>query len=275
MNDKQNLHEDEIDLRELIKVVLKRKKFILGLFFASIIITTVFSFLIPKTYETKVVISSGSLGDEIISFTSTVEIITGDAIIQEIIDKLKIDQPINRLRENISVEQVKDSNSIMVKVHAQYPDLSKKICESITNSYLDDVKKLYSKRKEIYEERLGAVNEYKTQAQSDIAQTEASVRSIIAPEMTVSPEEISKNILLKSIYTAQSKNLADLEKQEMDIKLVLANAKDFKVINRFEPERVKSKIKFNITLACILSLMLGIFLAFFMEFWQKGNLKTP
>lgn len=271
MDDNQNPHEDEIDLRELINVIIKRKKFILGLFFASIIITTVFSFLIPKTYETKAVISSGSFGDEIISFGSTVEIITGDAIIQETIDRLKIDQPISRLRGNISVEQVKDSNSIMVKVHAQYPDLSKKIYESIANSYLDDVKKLYSKRKEIYEEYLVAINEYKTQVQSGIAQLEASICSIIAPEVTVSPEDIAINILLKSTHTEQLKKIADLEKQEMDIKLVLANAKDFKVINRFEPERIKSKIKLNITLAGILSLMLGVFIAFFMEFWQKSK----
>jgi len=56
MNDNQNLHEDEIDLRELMNVIVKRKKFILGLFFASVVITAVISFLTPKVYNLSMVL---------------------------------------------------------------------------------------------------------------------------------------------------------------------------------------------------------------------------
>ena len=62
MNDNQNLHEDEIDLRELINVIVKRKKFILGLFFASVVITAVISFLTPKVYQLSMVLESPTTG---------------------------------------------------------------------------------------------------------------------------------------------------------------------------------------------------------------------
>jgi len=43
-------YEDEINLMDYVKVILKRKRLILGLFFGAAIAAGVFSFLMPKAY---------------------------------------------------------------------------------------------------------------------------------------------------------------------------------------------------------------------------------
>ena len=53
----QQICEDEIDLRELINVIIKRKKLILGLFLASVVIAGALSFLAPKIYTVSMLIA--------------------------------------------------------------------------------------------------------------------------------------------------------------------------------------------------------------------------
>ncbi len=49
-----NMEEKEIDLRDYVKVIWKRKKIILGVFFIAVIISAVVSLLLPKVYEASV-----------------------------------------------------------------------------------------------------------------------------------------------------------------------------------------------------------------------------
>ncbi|TRZ96011.1 hypothetical protein D4R78_01740 [bacterium] len=56
MNTQQPPVEDEIDLRDYINVIIKRKKIILTIFFVSVLTTAIISFLQPKTYKASVYI---------------------------------------------------------------------------------------------------------------------------------------------------------------------------------------------------------------------------
>ena len=95
---------------------------------------------------------------------------------------------------------------------------------------------------------------------SNIFQSDASLRSI----------------LLQNTLPNYESNLTMLRNQRNELKLLLADAKDFKV---FDPSiRPKYPIgpnkKLNVAVAGILSLMLGVFLAFFMEYWEKPRIKS-
>lgn len=52
----QETHEDEIDLRDYINVIIKRKKVIFTVFSVAVITTIIFSFLTPKVYEVSMII---------------------------------------------------------------------------------------------------------------------------------------------------------------------------------------------------------------------------
>ena len=57
----QNYAEDEINLRDYINTILKRKKLILSVFFVAVVTTAVVSFLMPKVYEVSMLIEPGNL----------------------------------------------------------------------------------------------------------------------------------------------------------------------------------------------------------------------
>ena len=46
-----NIYEDEIDLRDYIQVIIKRRKLIIGIFLVAVIAATVISLLLPKVYQ--------------------------------------------------------------------------------------------------------------------------------------------------------------------------------------------------------------------------------
>ncbi|MFN3699321.1 MAG: Wzz/FepE/Etk N-terminal domain-containing protein [Dictyoglomus sp.] len=55
---------DEIDLHEIWKTIVKRKKLILVLFIFSIILTFVISLFMPKVYVGKIILQIGSVYSE-------------------------------------------------------------------------------------------------------------------------------------------------------------------------------------------------------------------
>ncbi len=86
------LEEDEIDLMDYIKVILKRKTFILALFLTAVITAGIFSFLLPKVYKIEVVLKVGQVvGSQIESPAQLVEKISRGVYGEY--PKLKADNP--------------------------------------------------------------------------------------------------------------------------------------------------------------------------------------
>lgn len=74
------MEEQEIDLRDYINVILKRKWIIIGIFFVSVITTIVVNLRLPKVYETNMIIENGLLDGEIIKKAEGRELITSSKI---------------------------------------------------------------------------------------------------------------------------------------------------------------------------------------------------
>jgi len=109
MNTQQPPIEDEINLRDYINVIIKRKKIILTVFFVSIITTAVFSLMMPKVYQAttlimivpsriQVALSSSQVssldGQQKTgtgnSLSTHKELLKSDVVLERIIDKLKL-----------------------------------------------------------------------------------------------------------------------------------------------------------------------------------------
>ncbi|MDA2921973.1 Wzz/FepE/Etk N-terminal domain-containing protein [Patescibacteria group bacterium AH-259-L07] len=91
-NQKQSQYEEEIDLRDYINVLLKRKKEILAIFFVVVILTAVISLIMPKTFETKSLLKVGQIqGKNIESIGQTTATVLSLANLEKIGRKLGID----------------------------------------------------------------------------------------------------------------------------------------------------------------------------------------
>jgi len=153
------MDEQEVDLRDYINVLLKRKKLIIGITLAAIIIAGILSyFVLPKVYE-----ASGSLlvnpkeatvnltsPEQLLSPLSYLpqisvatykEIVKSKDIEKKVFDELDLSSPphnftLSGLDRMIKVEN--PANTTLIKVFVQYKDpvLAQKIAKNILNETL-------------------------------------------------------------------------------------------------------------------------------------------
>jgi uncharacterized protein involved in exopolysaccharide biosynthesis len=142
----KQVQEDEIDLRDYINVIIKKKKLILGIFLASVIFTAIISFLMPKIYDISMLIEPSVLGvtdgGSILYLDSPENIkakIENKVFELKIIKGLDLYPKINAL--NLKVSQPADSSLIKVNVEKQAKDI--KLGIKILNQLFVELSNVY------------------------------------------------------------------------------------------------------------------------------------
>jgi len=148
------MQEEEIDLREYINVLLKRKGIIITIFLIAIITAALVSyFVLQPVYEANVVITvskpkiKNSLVDEI-SLEGYKSLIKDIEIEEELIRKLNLDKPPVEvtpydLERMIAIELPKGTNLIKMNLQASNPKLTKDIINTWATLFVEKNKKLY------------------------------------------------------------------------------------------------------------------------------------
>ncbi|MCK4241744.1 MAG: hypothetical protein KAX30_08990, partial [Candidatus Atribacteria bacterium] len=113
------IQEEEIDLREYINVLLKRKGIIILIFLIAVITATIVSYFIPipPVYQSSIVFSIAQIDNSpIVNITESLEIIKSDIILNETIKKIESEMKISTkgLRSLINTESIEDTNFIKV-----------------------------------------------------------------------------------------------------------------------------------------------------------------
>ena len=274
----QKYAEDEIDLRDYIKVILKRKKLILTVFFVTVITTAVVSLCMPKVYESASMIQVGSIDELLMKKEEVREILLAQNLLAPIIKELNLDIDAKQLKENIKIEDTKGTNSLKIKVQYPNSDMVVKINKGIVSSFV-------SSGQGIYQERIGLINErLKELQEEEIKNTEEDigrVKSLIS-EMAgstgishgISQKEISlRIILLQNTLPNYQSHLYTLKNRRNQLKVLLSKAEEFKIVDSpIEPKYpIKPKKRRMVAISIIISLIVGVFLAFFMEYWQASK----
>ena len=148
------IQEEEIDLREYINVLLKRKGIIILIFLITVITAVIVSyFVLQPVYEAGVVITvsepkiKNSLVVEI-SLEDYKNLIKDIEIEEELIRKLNLDKPPIEvtpydLERMITIELPKDTNLIKINLQASDPKLTKDIINTWATLFVEKNKKLY------------------------------------------------------------------------------------------------------------------------------------
>ncbi len=148
------IQEEEIDLREYIEVLLKRKGIIILIFLIAVITAALVSYFVLKpVYEANVVIAvskpkiKSSLVDEI-SLEGYKSLIKDIEIEEELIQKLNLDKPPIEvtpydLERMINIELPKGANLIKMNLQASNPKLTQDIINTWATLFVEKNKKLY------------------------------------------------------------------------------------------------------------------------------------
>lgn len=132
-------YDDEIELRDLIRPLWRRRWLITAIFVAAVVTAAVLSYLMAPVYQMHTLVSLGRFDTPIYASPGPArEIILSDDFIREVVDDLKLDIPRERYRafkETIKVEAVKDTNMLKISVETTDRAEGKAILEQVFQNF--------------------------------------------------------------------------------------------------------------------------------------------
>ncbi len=273
MENQQYAQEEEIDLREYINVIIKRKKLILAIFLVSVFTAAIVSLMMPKVYEITSIVQLGSVNEPLIKNEEAKAIMLNQNLLLSIINELNLKMGVEGLQKAIKISDLAGTNLLKIKITYPGIDTAIKINDAIVNPLITQGQSLYQERLAIINERLKELDLEIKNAEGDISRTQTLI-SGLPNANNISQSDVSlRIILLQNTLPNYESNLTALRNQRNGLKFSLANAKDFKIFDQpIKPKNpVGPKKKQNVLIAGMLSLMFGVFLAFVLEFWQKSK----
>ena len=167
------MEEQEVDLRDYIRVIKKRKKTILLLFLIAVVASAVVSFLLPPVFEARLALKIGNIIDvdtlekELIeSPIAASQFLGGPQILIETMKELKLPYTLEEFGKKILIEPVRETEDLVqIKVDANDPGEVVNIANYLGTKLLErhkEIKKLYENKEEIlarYDEQIRDVGQ--------------------------------------------------------------------------------------------------------------------
>jgi len=276
MEQQEREYKYEINLYDLWKVIVKRKKLIIGIFIVSVISTAIISFLMPDIYRGEagllVVLDPERIGGKEI----TGQEITGKEITcKEIIDLIGNVDREKRLSivpksypnvNDLKFKALKDSrNKIIVTIDAKkIDDIPKALLEAM--EYLNNMEMIKSetkREKDILLKKSAELSDIIKSSPDLLSTYHRLFRAGIISTIGFNPIEVNKKISnIKVELLLIEQQLSRLNKGGVEIA-----AQPYVSKHPISPKKL-----LNIIAAGIFSLVLGVFLAIFIEY--VGNIKN-
>jgi len=273
--------EEEIDLMDYIKVIIKRWKIILCIFLIIIFIGAGVSFTLPKTFESQAVVKIGNAKGKVLeSITETIEILKGK------FPGVALSNPKGTSLLNIkalgttsqqALDRANNTVDFLLSRHEKiYNEAKLSLEEEIANTpkRLEEIKSEITEMESNIQKQESEIGEIEAKIQKEEA-TENQARALVI-QGYLSRLTAEKN--RKETLAAQKQQLIEDErnsKEELKTKQLLEES-------NFEPTQVeisatlpqnpiKPNIKLNLLVAAVLGLFVGVLLAFGLEWWKSEN----
>jgi len=292
--------DDEIDLMDYVKVILKRKLFILAVFLVAVLAATVFSFLSPRVYEIDTVLEMGNVGEKIVEAPAQLMgRIEGDVYGAFIRAKLNISE---RDYPEIKAENPKDTSLIRKIIESSEPQKAKRILKEGNNLIIAEHQEKLDSEKDLLEKKIVTIQANIGVVEKDIERVRTKILSLKEEERSLEAKVAALQQVL--IYQQDpgtqfalfdAKEKLEAKKQEIENNHLQINSLQMQIndmesqINTLEkqikyirptvvikePTVSESPIKprplLNMAIAGILGLFIGAFLSFGREWWKNSK----
>ncbi|MDF2953362.1 MAG: Exopolysaccharide export protein/domain GumC/Wzc1 [Thermodesulfobacterium sp.] len=257
-------YEDEINLYDLWKVIVKRKKLIIGLFVIAILASAIISLLMPKIYRGEAVLklpTKEPQASELINIIGKID--TKEDIKRIFPNTAHLITDVKLKEIKVSRNQVSKDKFLLIIEAKDKNILTHAFTEFIT--YLNNLPFI---KRSVEEERqrlliqLEEIDKLIAKLTKNIKTYKKLFETGKITLVGFNPIELEKSIL-------------DLKVRKIAIKQALNRLKGVEMLEepRISENPVKPKIMLNIAIAGISSLFVGIFLAFFIESITKMKSK--
>lgn len=230
--------DDEIDLMDYVKVILKNKVLILAVFLLAVIIAGIFSFASAKVYKIDAILNIGGCKEESIEdpegLATAIESGRYEISVRTLLNIAEKDYP------EIKAENPKGIRLLIMKIESTETERSK-------NVLAKHIELILAEHEQELEETV-------------------LVREQIIAELQSSLD------LLKSQKIYADQGIANLQLSISDLKEKLSSAEPTTVIKQPTVSEIPIKPRplLNMAIAGILGLFIGVFLAFGREWWKRA-----
>ncbi|HLB74206.1 MAG TPA: Wzz/FepE/Etk N-terminal domain-containing protein, partial [Sedimentisphaerales bacterium] len=183
VREEAEIYADEIDLRQYVQVLIKRKKLIIGTLLIAVILSAIAGLLLPKVYKASALIMVTPM--PAISIPTHQTLLRSAAVLQEVINRLRLagkldeDLSLAEFSQNFEVKSTEQTNVLSLSVKDRDPARAKEAADIWADEYVKYSQQL------IGEETLGSgefVLEQFKRAEDDLAKADAAVRDFDAKE---------------------------------------------------------------------------------------------
>ena len=140
-------YDDEIDLMDYIKVIVRRRKIILTIFILCVTATAVISLLMPKVYQSSALIMFMNKSPKD-SLSAQKELLKSNAVLENIVKRLKLTDSSGKpagpldIFSKLKAEKVRKGNLIRLKAQDSDPGIAQKLADTWAEEYIKYSQKL-------------------------------------------------------------------------------------------------------------------------------------
>jgi len=299
--------DDEIDLKDYINVLIKRKWGILSIFAIAVIIAIVVSLLLPLTFQASNLVEVGKIkGSSLQSHTDIQSVFNRATVLKQI--KTKLEQPLE-LSETTSVESIAGifdikeslgdgkSGFIEIQGRSDTPEKAVEVVNAVTDILLTYHQDIFAEAEKMFNKEVEGIVKSKEKTEKDIENAKINITRL-DQDIKNYEQEISKrdniqsegqgriaesyiNLLagVKNQKETKESQLLNLEQQLISLDQSIQQkeyekayeTKPTKIeVDATAPEtRISPNRRQNVMIAGILGLFIGVFYAFGAEYFSK------
>lgn len=258
-------YDDEIDLRDLILVLWNYRKFVLGIFLASLLIGAVISFAITPVYQVKAKIS---LGNYAVDPDNGQPLMTPETA-REILLSSDFQEEAWGHENNagaLNIAPVENTNILQFTLETSEPQRGVVLLNKLIAQFEEKTKEQYERSIELLNKDLQNTDGELQEINKSIAHT----REILE---NTSASQLQQAGLLDTLsrFLEQRDKLSE---RKLKAEQKLNSIEGMEVLER--PEAASSPVrpnkKLNIILAGMLGLMVGVFGVFIVDYFRRNPL---
>ncbi|MDD1760415.1 MAG: Wzz/FepE/Etk N-terminal domain-containing protein, partial [Methanothrix sp.] len=261
--------EDEIDLRDIFRVLWKRRLLIMGVFVFAVLAAGVISFAMPPVYKVSSIIAVGNFEDPVYASQASMKsLMLSDEFLLDVFEEISpngTEGEFVAFKGSIKVELVKDSDRLIeISVETEKKQEGLVAVETMIDHYSALSENSYNKQKKVLsdqlsvnQQRLDIINRETNQTQEALQDLQdSSGSSVVQAEM-----RFSRTLDILNVKETQRSALID---KQMDLEKQMALITNMEVVQpaREPVSPIGPRKALIVAIAGMLGLMIGVFAAF-------------
>lgn len=281
-NNQYVTYEDEIDLRDLIRILWNRKWLIIASTILCACLAFGYTMTLKPVYQADGKIALGNTGHEMYTqAASAQEVILSRDMMRKIIEKFDLRNEETgeyldpeKFKNNFTIKPIGNTRLIQVQTRMNDPELAQGITRFIREAFVEQSQETFLEKKSLIEELHQQYIDRYEQASASLEQNKRALTAIETNhEIGAAEKDLARARLLD--YVIKDENtLNALESQIRDVQVRLL---DMEGAQAFETAVVpKAPISprkvLNLAIGLVLGAMIGAFAAFMLEYFRNNPL---